>query len=55
MHQWNVWKEGLILLQLIQLSQILREQKKLFEQLADTDFKDADIDRFDKFTRKNES
>jgi DnaJ-class molecular chaperone len=32
-----------------------REQKKLFEQLADTDFKDIDIDRFDKFTRKNES
>lgn len=32
-----------------------REQKKLFEQLADTDFKDSDIDKFDKFTRKNES
>ena len=32
-----------------------RDQKKLFESLANTDFKDIDIDRFDKFTRKNES
>ena len=32
-----------------------RDQKKLFDSLANTDFKDIDIDRFDKFTRKNES
>ena len=31
-----------------------RDQKKLFESLADTDFKDVDIDRFEKFVKKND-
>ena len=33
---------------------LTRDQKKLFESLAKTDFKDSDIDRFEKFTNENE-
>ena len=31
-----------------------RDQKKLFESLAKTDFRDSDIEKFEKFTKKNE-
>lgn len=33
---------------------LTRDQKKLFESLAQTDFKDADIDRFERFTKRND-
>lgn len=33
---------------------LTRDQKKLFESLAKTDFKDIDIDRFETFTKNNE-
>ena len=43
-----------VIFKVVTPKKLTRDQKKLFESLAKTDLDDSEIDKFNKFTKKND-